>query len=122
MPRPPPSPPPSPTPPLFQTKPPPSPPPPPAPAINNQLLRLLRHLWIQIVHQHPQRRFLLPALARNLRPPRRAKRSLRQSHLRLFARHRHVHEFHPPPPILTHATPICIRPRNSSFSGKSETI
>jgi len=49
--------------------------------VNNQLLRLLRHFRIEIVHQHPQRRLLLPPLAGNLRPPSRSKRPFGQSPL-----------------------------------------
>ena len=36
------------------------------PAIHDELLRPLRHLGIEVVHQHPQRRFLLPAAAREV--------------------------------------------------------
>src|SRR6266852_5833960 len=81
----------------------------PRSSINDQLFRLLGHFGIQIVHQHPQSRFLLPALAGNLRPSRRAKWSLCQSDLGLLARCRHAHEFPSPSLILTHAPPFCIR-------------
>ena len=43
---------------------------PPDPAIDDQLLRPLRHLGVKIVHQHPQRCFGEPALRTDLRPAR----------------------------------------------------
>src|SRR5216683_6378529 len=83
-----------------------------SPAVHHQLFRLFRHLRIEVVQQHPQRRLLLPPLARNLRSPRRAKWSLRQSPLpHAPPRHRPAHEFPSPPLILAHATPFCIRSR-----------
>src|SRR5713226_8822466 len=84
-------------------------------AVHHQIFRLLRHLRIQIVHQHPQRRFLLPPLAGNLRPPRRAKWPLRQSRFRHRPRHCPAHEFPSPPLILAHATLFCIRAPRSSL-------
>ena len=44
-------------------------------AVHDQLLRPLGHFRIEVVHQHPQRRFLLPALAGDLGAARRADRS-----------------------------------------------
>ena len=32
-------------------------------AVNNQVVRLFSYIRIQVVHQHPQRRFLVPAFA-----------------------------------------------------------
>src|SRR5258706_11680223 len=78
---------------------------PPRSTVNNQLLRLLRHFRIEVIHQHPQRRLLLPPLAGNLRPPRRAIRPFGQSRLRHCPRHGpgqlRTHEFPSPPLILT---------------------
>src|SRR6266849_4998293 len=54
----------------------------PRPAVHHQIFRLLRHLGIEVVQEHPQRRFLLPSFARILHPPRRAKWPLGQSSLR----------------------------------------
>ena len=47
----------------------------PRAAINHQILRLLRHIRIKIVHQHAQRRFLLPAFAGKLRAASRPERT-----------------------------------------------
>ena len=54
----------------------------PRPAVNNQFLGLFGHFGVEVVHQHAQRRFLLPALAGNLLPPRRTHRPLGQSRVR----------------------------------------
>ena len=43
-----------------------------APAVDDQVFRLLGHLGIEVVHQHAQRRFLLPAFAGNGRAAGRA--------------------------------------------------
>ena len=44
----------------------------PGAAVDDQFIRLLGNLGIEVVHQHPQRAFLLPAFAGNFAPPRRA--------------------------------------------------
>src|SRR6266550_8798448 len=41
-------------------------------AVDDEILRTLRHIRIEVVHQHPQRRFLLPSLARDGAAARRA--------------------------------------------------
>src|SRR5262249_62127592 len=41
-------------------------------AIDDELMRLLRNFGIEVVHQHAQRRFGLPALGRKLRTARRS--------------------------------------------------
>ncbi len=51
---------------------PPSCAPPAGAAVDDQLLRVLRHLGIEVVHQHAQRRLLLPAAAGELAAARRA--------------------------------------------------
>src|SRR6266699_2438618 len=89
----------------------------PRPSVNDKIFGLLRHFGIKVVEQHPQRRFLLPSFAGNLRPTRRPKRPLRQS----YPRHRplhgswqlRTHEFPSPPLILAHAAPFCTRPPRS---------
>ena len=43
-----------------------------APAVNDQIFRLFGDLGIEVVHQHPQRRFLLPAFAGKRSAARRA--------------------------------------------------
>src|SRR5260370_9996679 len=84
--------------------------------VHHQLFRLLRHFRIEVVHQHPQRRFLLPSLARNRRPSRRPKRPLRQPRLlrrsRRAPRQCRTHEFPSLPLILAHATPFCTWSQN----------
>jgi hypothetical protein len=47
----------------------------PGAAVNDQPVRILRHLGIEIIHQHPQRGFLLPAFAAYFFPARSADRS-----------------------------------------------
>src|SRR5215207_7769201 len=48
----------------------------PRPAVDHEVVRSLRHFGIEVVHEHPQRRFLLPPLAgeggtaRRRHPPR----------------------------------------------------
>src|SRR5712691_7810141 len=80
------------------------------PAIHHQIFRLLRHLRVEVVQQHPQRRLLLPPFARNLRPPRCTKRALGQDRVR-GPWHRswygHAHQISSPPLILAHASPFC---------------
>src|SRR5205085_11458414 len=44
----------------------------PRATVDDEILGALRHLGIEVVHQHPERGFLLPAAARQCRPPRRA--------------------------------------------------
>src|SRR5439155_12563703 len=78
----------------------------PRPAVHHQIFRLFRHLRIDVVQEHPQRRPLLPSLARNRRPPRRAKRPPSQSRVRGCPRHRHSHQFQSPPLRLTQPTPF----------------
>ena len=39
-------------------------------AVDDELVGLLRHLRIEVIHEHPQRGFLRPAPTRNLRSPR----------------------------------------------------
>src|SRR5947208_8865993 len=36
------------------------------PAVNNKPIRIFGHVWIEIVHEHPHGRFLMPALAASL--------------------------------------------------------
>ena len=45
----------------------------PGSAVDDQILRFLRHVRIEVVHQHPQRGLLLPAFARDLAVPRGAR-------------------------------------------------
>ena len=45
--------------------------------VNDQLVRILRHVRIEIVHQHPERGLLMPAFAALLRATRRANHSFR---------------------------------------------
>src|SRR6266850_7081221 len=86
------------------------------PAIHHQIFRLLRHLGIEVIQQHPQRRLLLPPLARNLRPPRRPERSCRHSHFRRRSWYGHTHEISSPPPILAHASALCTCTHSSPTS------
>src|SRR6266576_1837454 len=94
----------------------------PCPPVHHQLFRPLRHFRVQVVQEHPQRRLLLPPLARNLRAPRRPKRPLRQACFFHCSWHSHAHEFPSPPLILAHATPFCtsshsyLGTKNSQFS------
>ena len=44
----------------------------PRPAVHHQLVRTLGHIRVEVVHQHAERRFLLPALARDRAAARRA--------------------------------------------------
>ena len=44
-------------------------------AIDNQILRSFSHVRVEVVHQHPERRFLLPRFAGDLGPSERADRS-----------------------------------------------
>src|SRR5260370_11853188 len=53
----------------------------PCSSVNHQILGLFGNLWVEIVHQHAQRRFLLPAFAGNLRAARRAKGPFGQTRL-----------------------------------------
>ena len=50
---------------------PPGPRRPPDPAVHHQFSRVFCHIRVQVVHQHPQRRFRLPRLAGHLDPRRR---------------------------------------------------
>src|SRR3989475_5495282 len=81
----------------------------PPPSIHHQLSRLPRPPRIEFVKEHPQRRFLLPPLAENRRPSRPPKRPFPQPSPRRCLRHRHAHDFHAPPLILTHALRFCTR-------------
>src|SRR6266699_291417 len=85
----------------------------PCPPVHHQLFRPLRHFRVQVVQEHPQRRLLLPPLARNLCPPRRPKRPLRQACFFHCSWHSHAHEFPSPPLILAHATPFCTSSHSS---------
>jgi hypothetical protein len=39
-------------------------------AVDDQVLGILGHIWVEVVHEHPQRGFLLPSLAREHSAPR----------------------------------------------------
>src|SRR5579863_9728047 len=52
----------------------------PGAAVDDQLIRLFSHLRIEVVHQHPERGFLMPALARDFAPSRRANNRRRMIH------------------------------------------
>ncbi len=45
---------------------------PPGAAVDDEVVRVLGDLRVEVVHEHPERGFLLPALAGDLRPARRA--------------------------------------------------
>src|SRR2546428_10980019 len=45
---------------------------PPVPAVNDELIRILCDVRIEIVHQHPHRGFLMPAFTTQVGPARRA--------------------------------------------------
>src|SRR5512142_1463448 len=42
---------------------------PPGPAVDDEMVRVLGHFGVEVVHQHAERRLLLPALAAQLAPP-----------------------------------------------------
>src|ERR1700690_555392 len=59
-----------------------------AAAIDDQILRLLGNLWIEVVHQHSQRGFLLPTFARKGGPTRRPNRLIARGLFRRQLRHK----------------------------------